>query len=48
LRPDPDTDFLGSSLADAISTSLAGHKPWWCARALAAFKEAGGERLLDV
>ncbi len=26
LRPDPDTEFLGPSLADAISTSLAGLK----------------------
>ena len=24
LRPDPETDFLGFSLADAVATSLSG------------------------
>ena len=30
LKPDPDTDYLGSSLADALASSLPGSSRWSC------------------
>ena len=44
LKPDPDTDFLGFSLADAISASLAGLDSIVVRSSLTAMQLAGARR----